>query len=371
MIITGMDVDVLRVTPWAEWVFVHVYTDEGIRGLGEMHPGGRQFGALEALRQMEEALKGRDPRQIERIVHEFSRDEPSLRQITALCAVEQALWDILGKSLGAPVYTFLGGTSREEIRLYANINRISRIPEERTPEWFAHNAARAVAEGFDAVKLAPFDGMPMGIDRARDAASGIACMEAVREMIGPEVDLLIDCHSHFTVNGALEMADALRDLDLFWFEQPVPEDDLDACIRVKEACGWQVAGGEQRMLRHSWWDVLERGAMDVVMPDVTVVGGIGNLKKTAEMAAAKGVPTSPHGPFGPVMIAAGVQAMASHPEFLILEFGWGEAEWRSELVLPSESIENGSIWLTDAPGLGVELNREVVEAHRVEVDEWA
>jgi galactonate dehydratase len=367
MKISGIEVDVVQVTPWAEWTFVHVDTDEGIRGLGEMSHGGKQSGALESLRQMEEALKGRDPRHIEQIVYDFTQGNPGGPQITALCAVEQALWDILGKSLGAPVHVLLGGACREEIRLYANINRISRIPEERTPEWFGRNAAAAVAAGFDAVKLAPFDGLPGGVDRAQDAAQGIACMQAVRQAIGPQVDLMVDCHSHFTVRGALELADALRDLDLFWFEQPVPEDDLDACIRVKEACGMTVAGGEQRVLRRSWWEVLERGVMDVIMPDVTVVGGIGELKKTAEMAAAKGVITSPHGPFGPVMIAAGVQAMAAHPEFLILEFGWGEADWRSELVLPFEKIERGRIRLTDAPGLGVELNPEVVAAHRVKV----
>lgn len=121
------------------------------------------------------------------------------------------------------------------------------------------------------------------------------------------------------------------------------------------------------MLSTSFWEVLERGAMDVVMPDVTIVGGIGELKKTADMAAARGVPTSPHGPFGPVAIAAGVQTMAAHPLFLILEFGWGETDWRSELILPPERIEQGRISLTDAPGLGVELNPETVQAHRVEL----
>ena len=117
----------------------------------------------------------------------------------------------------------------------------------------------------------------------------------------------------------------------------------------------------------SFWEPLERRALDVVMPDVTVVGGIGALRRAADLAAARGVPTAPHGPFGPVAIAAGVQAMAAHPQFLILEFGWGEADWRRELVLPPERIENGRIPLRDAPGLGVELNPEAVEAHRVEV----
>ncbi len=367
MKITGIEAEVVHVNQWLDWVFVHVHTDAGLSGLGELKPWGKIPSSLAALRQLEEKLTGRDPRHIAQIVHECTRGELERERIFALSAVEQALWDILGKSLGVPVYTLLGGACREEIRLYANINRISRIQEERTPEWFAHNAARAVEAGFDAIKLAPFDGMPAHIDRARDAAPGIACMQAVRQAIGPDVDLLLDCHSHFTVRGALEVADALRDLDLFWFEQPTPEADLEGFIQVKEQCGMQVAGGESRMLSTSFWEVLERGAMDVVMPDVTIVGGIGELKKTADMAAARGVPTSPHGPFGPVAIAAGVQTMAAHPLFLILEFGWGETDWRSELILPPERIEQGRIRLTDAPGLGVELNPETVQAHRVEL----
>ena len=365
MKITGFGVDVVRVNQWVDWVFVHVHTDEGIQGLGEMNPGGGKGGGIAALRQLEEGLKGRDPQQIEQIVYEFASRGPTSEQIYAFSAVEQALWDILGKSVGAPIYTLLGGACREEIRLYANINRISRIPEERTPEWFARNAAAAVAEGFDAVKLAPFDGMSREIDRAGDAEEGIACMRAVREAIGPEVDLLIDCHSHFTVKGALEVADVLRELDLFWFEQPTPEADMDGFVQVKQQCGLRIAGGEGRKFRNSFWEVLEREAMDVVMPDVTVIGGISELKKAADMAEARGVLTSPHGPFGPVMIAAGVQAMAAHPQFLILEYGWGEADWRHELIQPAERIENSRIALKDAPGLGVALNPELVEEHRV------
>ena len=368
MKITEIKLDAVHVNQWLNWAFVHVHTDEGIRGLGEIKPPSKNADTLVALRQLERELKGRDPRHIEQIVHDCTRNNPDRPRIFALSAVEQALWDILGKSLNAPVHALLGGACRDEIRLYANINRISRIAEERTPEWFAHNAAAAVTAGFDAVKLAPFDGLPAHIDRAADAAAGIACMQAVRQAIGPEVDLLIDCHSRFTVRGALELADALRDLDLFWFEQPTPETDLDACIEVKEQCGMQVAGGEQRMLCASFWEVLERNAMDIIMPDVTVIGGIGELKKAANMAAARGVSTSPHGPFGPVAIAAGVQAMAAHPNFLILEFGWGEAEWRSDLIFPSEKIEMGRIKIGDAPGLGIELNPEIVETHRIDLE---
>lgn len=363
MKITGFDLDAVHVNHRGDWVFVHVNTDAGLRGIGELLAGKNYGGRVAALREMEKALVGRDPRRIAQVVHEFSQGRPGRDRVCALSAVEQALWDILGKSLGVPVHALLGGACREEVRLYANINRAT---VDRTPEGFARNAAAAVAEGFDAVKLAPFDGMPM-MDSAQEAEPGIACMRAVREAIGPDVDLMIDCHSHLTVKGSLEVADALRDLNLFWFEEPTPESDVEACLEVKRRCGLRTAGGEQRMLRQGFREALERGMMDVIMPDVTVVGGIGELKRVADMAEAYGIPTSPHGPFGPVMIAAGVQAMAAHPDFLILEFGWGEVPWRRDLITPPERIVKGRMATGDAPGLGVDLNMEGVEAHRVPV----
>ena len=213
MKISGFDLDRVRVTPWADWFFVHVNTDDGLRGLGEMTPGSSLKETIDALWRLEAELRGRDPGRIEEIVHQFGRP------------------DLLGKRLNAPVHVLLGGACREEIQLYANINRISRIPEERTPDWFGRNAA-AVAAGFDTVKLAPFDGMPSGIDRAADAEAGIDCLRAVREAIGPDKHLMVDCHSHFSERGALDLAAALRDLNLYWFEQPTPEDDLEVCRRV-------------------------------------------------------------------------------------------------------------------------------------------
>ncbi len=365
MKITHIDLVAVHVNHRGDWIFVQVNTDEGGRGIGELRAGQNYAERIRAVREVEAGLVGRDPCRIAQMVWEFTQGGPDRDRISAVSAIEQALWDILGKALGTPVHTLFGGACRDEIRLYANINRATT---DRTPEGFARNAAAAVAEGFDAVKLAPFDGMGRHVDSAKEAEAGIACMQAVREAIGPDVDLLIDCHSHFTVKGALEVADALRDLDLFWFEQPTPETDLDAVIEVKQRCGIRTAGGEQRMLRQGFREVLERGAMDVVMPDVTVIGGIGELKRVGEMAEAWETPTAPHGPFGPVAIAAGVQAMAGHPGFLILEYGWGEVPWRSELTDPPERIENGRIALTDRPGLGLELNPDVVEAHRVELD---
>ena len=360
MKITGVALDAVHVNHRGDWVFVHVLTDEGIQGLGELRAGKNYGQQVAAVRELGIQLTGQNPLNTERIVSEFKSSES--HRICALSAIEQALWDILGKVLEVPVHTLLGGACREDIRLYANINRATT---DRTPEGFAQNADAAVAQGFDAVKLAPFDGLPRAVNSARDAQQGIACIQAVRDAIGPELDLLVDCHSHFTVKGALEVADALSHLNLFWFEQPVPESDMEGCVAVKEQCGLRVAGGEGRALREGFTEVFERASMHVIMPDVKIVGGISELKKVADMAAAWGIPTAPHGPSGPVTIAAGVEAMLTHPEFLILEYGWGEVNWRHELILPHETIQRGRIRSNDQPGLGVALNPDVVDAHRV------
>jgi len=363
MKVTGIEFDAVHVNHRGDWVFVHVLTDEGVQGLGELRSGKNYEARVAAVRALGEDLKGKDPRNIESIVAGYTHGGRSWDEVCALSAVEQALWDLLGKSLGVPVYTLLGGKCRDEIRLYANINRATTT---RTPEGFAQNAAAAVAEGFDAVKLAPFDGLPV-VDSAQEAKVGIACMQVVREAIGDQVDLLVDCHSRFTAKAALEVADALRDLNLFWFEQPTSEKSLKDCLEVKENCGLTIAGAEQRSLRSEFVEVFEHRSMDVIMPDVTVIGGLSELKKVGDMAQAWGMPTAPHGPFGPITIAAGVQAMASLPNFLILEFGWGEVPWRSQLTWPHEVIVNGRIPLTDRPGLGFELNMDLVNEHRVDV----
>lgn len=365
MKITGVDLAAVRVNHRGDWVFVYVNTDEGLRGLGEMRAGKNYAGRLRAVKELAEWLRGRDPRRIRDFLIRFTRTGCDRDTFGAVSALEQALWDILGKSLDVPVCTLLGGPVRDDVRLYANINRAS---QDRSPENFADLAARAVGEGFDAVKLAPFDEMHREIDSAAGALPGIVRVQAVRRAVGSEVDLLVDCHSRFTVRGALETAAALRDLDVYWFEQPVPEVELGAVVEVNRRCGLRTAGGEGRMAGHEFREVLENAAMDVVMPDVTVVGGIAKLKSIADMAESFGVPTAPHGPFGPVAVSAGMHVMVTQPDFLILEYGWGEIAWRSELTLPSEEIVNGRIRPGRRPGLGVELNPDVLKAHAVSLN---
>lgn len=365
MKITEIDLHAVRVNHRGDWIFIHVNTSEGIYGLGELCGSGDYGERVRILRELEGKLKGRDPRQIEDIIFELSHSYRSRNGAFAVSAIGQALWDILGKVLGVPVYTLLGGKCRDEIELYANINRATT---ERSPEGFASNAAAAVTEGFRAVKLAPFDGLPLEIDEVKDAESGVACVRAVREAIGPNVKLMVDCHDHFTVRGAMNLADTLEELNLYWLEQPIPESQHEDCLVFKRQCRMRLAGGENDLYRADFNRQFADKIYDVAMPDVTLVGGTGELKKIADTAAAWSIPVAPHAPFGPVSLAASLQAMAACPTFLIHEYAWGEVPWRGDLLLPRENIMGGKITLSAGPGLGVELNMEAVEAHRTNAE---
>jgi len=345
-----------------DWVFVRLVTHSGLEGVGELRAGTDYAGRLKAAREIGEWIRGRDARRIEAFLDEAGKRTKTWDERCAVSAFEQALWDLLGKHLKVPVHVLLGGACRDEVRVYANINRATT---DRTPKGFARNAAQAVRDGFDAVKLAPFDGMKSPARNLEEARPALDCMQAVREAIGPTTDLLIDCHCLMTPQTAVEAAPLFAELDLFWYEQPTSEKDLDVCVDVTRRCGMTVAGGEQRNSLAEFWDVLNVKAMDVVMPDVTVVGGLMELKRIGDAAAARGVPTAPHGPFSPVSLAAGAHVVMTQPSFLILEYAWGETPWREDLVVPQESITKSRLRLPDGPGLGIELNQDLLEQYSV------
>ena len=191
-------------------------------------------------------------------------------------------------------------------------------------------------------------------------------MHAVREAIGPDIDLLLDCYGRFSLDEARRSVDGLRSVELYWLEEPVGECDLEGYRQIRRETGGRIAGGERTMLIKGFWPLLDSGIMDVIMPDVTIAGGIGELKKIASIAESRGQLTAPHGPFGPVTVAAHVQLMASHPAFLILEYAWGQVPWREGLVSPGEQVVNGRINVPDRPGLGLNLEPGVVEAYRAD-----
>lgn len=374
MRITGLEIARLGVNRRGDWLFVRLTTDEGLTGLGEAShggPGPARDAIVTAIleRHCLPALLGRDPRVVRAAVAALEPLADGHAGATAVSACEQALWDLAGHAAGLPVYRLLGGPVRERIPLYANINRATA---ERTPDGFARNAAAAAAEGFRAVKLAPFDGLERHRLRDRDqrerVSHGVACVAAVRAAVGAGVDVLVDCHSRLDVPTAVAVARELRALDVRWFEEPLPTADLEGLARLRplvQAEGMELIGGERLYGVGGFWPYLAAGVWDVIMPDVKHCGGIAATLAIAAAAEARGVAVAPHNPSGPVANLASAHVAAALPGLRALEHAWGEVPWRAEVIAPAERIEAGELVLPAGPGLGLALDEALLGAHGV------
>ena len=371
MKISGVRVLEIEASPRGNWILVEVRTDAGVTGIGEASQSGNDRLVKENLLQLGERLAGADPAQPEVIWDQLARSSDIFAgagrvAATAVSAIDQALWDIAGKALGVPVWRLLGGRRRERVRLYANLNRGTR---DRSVEGFAAAAASAAAAGFGAVKCTPFDEIRHDrLDRdgvEEDLDLGVARIAASREAVGPGVDLLVDCHCRFSFALARRAAEKVRGLDLYWLEEPLPREQVREMCALRETSGMTLAGGESFFGREGFWEYVCKGAVDVIMPDVKHAGGISECRRIAALAETRNIPVSPHSPAGPVSTIAGVHLAASIPNFLILEYAFGEVPWREQLIVPPERIEGGFMPLPEGPGLGVELNRESVAEHLI------
>ncbi len=364
-VIEGVALYTATVAP-RSWVLVQLRTSGGVTGLGDATANETvPVRAAAAAGRLFETIRGRTPFEIERLrraaleaaATASSRDK---RPTVGVCsAIEQAMWDLQGKLLDLPCHALFGGKLRDEIRNYANINRATR-GEDRTPEGFARNAARGADAGFDAFKLAPFDHMARNEqDPAKFEAGvrrGISFIEAVREAIGPDRDLLIDGHSRFDAEQAEGVAGRLEPYRLYWMEEMCRE--IEDLARFNEATEVQTAGGEMRWTVKEFSPYIRAGAVDAVMPDVKYCGGMYELKKIAAMAEGAGMLTSPHGPASPVGNMAAAHVCATLPNFDILELAFGEVDWRADAVRPAEDLRNGRLTVSDRPGIGYEMNPE-------------
>lgn len=370
MRITGMDVYAVHVNHRGDWLFVVLRTDSGLTGLGEAsHAGPNADARMPALllERCFPVLHERDAQQPAPLIADLWPLAVDRAGATAVSGCEQALWDLAGKAAGVPASRLLGAAHPRPLPLYANINRATI---ERSPGGFATTAGAAAAEGFDAVKLAPFDGMAPGAagtpGGAALVAHGLACVAAVRQELPPDVEVLVDCHSRFDVATAIGVAQRLRDLGVTWFEEPVPTRDLAALRQVRAAVpDLRLIGGEALFGPEGFRPYLEAKLWDVVMPDVKHCGGITALLAIAHLAGESGVLVSPHNPSGPVATAAGAQALLLLPAAGRLEYAWGEAPWRAALVHPPERVQNGHLLPNAGPGLGVELDPVLLQRHLV------
>lgn len=369
---TIADLEVFRVpvNRRGDWIIVRLRTEGGLTGIGDASHGGSDEVTLASLKRLADLLRGRQIFDVEwfrAAAADILRDANGKAR-SAFSGLEQCLWDLMGKHLGQPVHQLLGGSLRQHIPLYANINRSA---DPRTPDGFAQMARRAVDAGFDAIKLAPFDEMarvPVPGDGQADLVRrGIACAQAVRDVIGPSGKLLIDAHGRFTLPQGLELLRRLDPLNLYWIEEVTPENEsgFSDLAAINAASRAPTAGGEALFGAAGFYRYNTAGAADIVMPDVKLCGGILELKKIASLAEAAGLTVSPHGPASPVGNVAAAQVMATVANFSVLEHAFGEVPWRAELLETPEDVTGGALTLSSRPGLGIALNDRVLKQRSV------
>ena len=337
------------------WVFVLVETDAGITGVGEASLEGKERAVEAAVVDLGRFILGQDPTCIEHLWqimyrHGFWRGGVVLN--SALSGIEQALWDISGKELGVPIHRLLGGACRDRIQLYAHCGG-------RTPDDLARNAADLVAKGWRGLKTGTLGFEAFSSEQACIAAA-VERIGAMRQAVGPDVLLMVDAHGKHRPGQAIRLIRALEPFDIFFFEEPVPPDNVDAMARLAAAgLNMNLATGERLFTKWGYRELLEKQYVDIIQPDVCHDGGILETLKIAAMAETYYVRVAPHNPNGPVATAASLQLAACLPNFVILEYADNQP-WRDRVIREPLEILDGHVDLPAKPGLGIELDLEAI-----------
>jgi galactonate dehydratase len=343
------------------FVFLKLTTDEGIEGVGEATLEWKTNAIVATLGELERFILGKDPFQVEHLIETMHRDSywrTGALFRSALGAMEAALLDIKGKALGVPVFELLGGKHRDRLRCYAN----HWFHGATTPEDYAKNAKAAVKRGFHALKWDPFGSAYLEMDRAERRVT-IEIVEAVRDAVGPDVDLMLDVHGRLNVPTAAAMCRELERFDLAWIEEPTPPESIDALADVRAASRVPIAAGERLFEPQRFAELIEKRAADILQPDVCHLGGMFATKLVAGMAHTRFLPIAPHNPTGPVMNAMTMHFAAAIPNFSIFETVSVDVPWRKELVRENLDFDGGDLRVPTAPGLGVELIEENFEKY--------
>lgn len=363
-------------TPWRNLIFVKVETDEGLTGVAESRTVNRT-GAV--LAYLESAVKkyvlGTDPFDVEHLIHRmFHGDFSRVGEIagTGIALVEMACWDLMGKALDQPVYRLLGGAVRDRIKAYAN----GWYTVEREPEEFHAAALKVVDRGYRALKLDPFGAGFYELEPPEKTLS-VSLVEAVRDAVGPETEILIEMHGRFSPATAVEMSRELEPFKPTWVEEPVPPDNIDALARAARKINVPVATGERAHTRYEVRRLLEVGAVDVLQTDITQSCGLLEGKKIAAMADAHYVTFAPHNVGGPLSTAACLNLAACTTNFKIQEhFNDFVDPWVKDAATGPgyPEVVDGYFPLPGGPGLGLELDEELIREHPLQdehFDLWA
>ena len=355
------------------WVFLKIDTDEGVAGWGEPIVESRADTTITAVKEWEEFLIGQDPTRIEHLFQfmyrgTFYRGGPVL--MSAISGIEQALWDIRGKTLGLPVYELLGGAVRDKIKCYAWIGGDDAWVGNNVHETAPDDAKGRIEQGFRNVKMnATGPTERIGSYQAIDAA--VNRVAAVREVVGPDVGIGIDFHGRVHKSMAKTLVKALEPLRPMFYEEPVLPEHLDFLSELSRHTSIPLATGERLYGRWGFKELISRGTVDLVQPDLSHAGGIWESRKIAAMAEAYDMGVAPHCPLGPIALAASMQLDACTPNFVIQEMSLRMHYNDSGDLL--DYVKNKDVFdVTDSymnlprlPGLGIEVDEEaVIEANK-------
>lgn len=348
---------------WKNWLFVKVCTDQDVYGVSEATINGFVAATETAVHELSHFAIGKDPRQVNAIADKIITTIADIGHIHRMVmgAIEVACWDILGKTLGVPIWQLLGGKHRDSILAYAN----GWYRTERTPEHFVSIAKTVVAQGFKALKLDPF-GNAKFFSSNEDLKLSFAILHALREEFGPDLKILIDVHTRFAPSESVRIATKLAELDIFWWEEPTTIERIEITNEIALRCPIPVATGEQFDKVGDFETLARGGHVSIFQPEPMSLGGITNTIAAANIAHANAAWIAPHQSGGPVATAVCLQLAAIVPNFLIQEhFDAFNEPWTRELVTwaPRVDPETGHLPIPTAPGLGVDLNLDVIREH--------
>ena len=350
-------------------IFVKVETDAGIHGWGEAYSQyDRDTAVMAQLNALGPYMVGRSPFDIKHFT-QFAFDDYAARRgsvelFCAISGIEQAMWDIVGKATQQPVYNLLGGKYREKIRVYANGWSYGM----KEPADYARAAEKVVKQGFTAMKFDPLPSPWRSWIPKEHEKRAISVVKAIRDAVGPDVDLLIEQHRRLAPMHAIRLDKQLAEFDLYWMEESCQAEFPDELAQIRREIGVPVVIGEATYTKTGFRPLLEKRSADILNPDVACVGGILELKEIAAMAESFLVAMSPHNYNSTlVALASTVHASATMPNFIITEYFLPFVEFCDTISPNQLKPKNGYIDLPTAPGLGIDVDEEALKKHPAKV----
>lgn len=382
------DVQAMRLQgPGRTYTLVKITSDAGVHGIAEAY-GSPGVGVKEQILSLKEWLVGKDPLDIDVLYTQMGEGTRALsgtrtdgsahNLMRAVSGVEMALWDLAGKLLDVPTSTLLGGRFRDKVRVYDHAAPRNMLDKASVAEWAAQ--AKAHASGFTCHKFG-LQHTDAATDAGRDPANRLLTtkelinvrkgFDACRDAIGWDHDLMVHCHWEYDLRTAIQIADAVESCRPVWLEDPLPVDYSDSWKRLCAASKVPICMGENLTRREGFKDFILNQATDILHPDLRNSGGFLETKRIADLAHIFGLPMANHNTGSQVCTYASAQWAASIRDYLALETITGEGGWMDQvLLLDGPYIKNGFIQITDKPGLGIELNPDIVRAHLAPGEAW-